>query len=94
MRTKAHEAQCARIGFLIDKRQIGFDMAIPAILPVAGQCMVTAPGFKRYIGQQRGQHSCKVGIKRGAMPPPFFTFVIALKEALNESILASSEHAR
>lgn len=52
-------------------------MAIPAILPVSGQRMITAAGLKRHIGQQRGQYSFKIGIKRGAMPA-FFTFVVAL----------------
>lgn len=57
---------------LIDKRQIGFDMAIPAILPISGQRMIMAAGLKRHIGQQRGQYSFKIGIKRGATPPLFF----------------------
>ena len=39
--------------------------------------MITAAGLKRHIGQQRGQYSFKIGIKRGAMPA-FFTFVVAL----------------
>ena len=58
---------------LTDKRQIGFDMAIPAILPISGQRMITVAGLKRHIGQPRGQYSFKIGVKRGAMPPLFFS---------------------
>ncbi len=52
MRTKAHQSQCVVIWFLINQNQVGFDMAIPMILPLASQSMVTVARLQGLVSEQ------------------------------------------
>jgi len=45
MRAKPNELQCLGIGFPIDQHQVGFDVAVPMVFPVASKCMVEVPMF-------------------------------------------------
>ena len=45
MRTDPHKPQSVIVRFLVDQRQVGLDVAIAVILPVAGQRVVAVTWF-------------------------------------------------
>lgn len=79
MRTKAHQSQCVVIGFLIDQNQVGLDVAIPVIFPIASQSMVTVSRLQGLVGKQSRQDVAKGSIKCGPVLAFGFAFVITLE---------------
>ena len=55
MRTEPDKAQSVIVWLLVDQHQVGFDVAIPMILPVAGQHVVAMTWCKRLI-VRKGLH--------------------------------------
>ncbi len=49
MRAKSNELQCLGVGLSIDQHQVGFDVAIPMIFPIASECMVAVPWVQGLI---------------------------------------------
>lgn len=67
MRAKANELQRLRVRLSVDQHQIGLDVAIPVILPIARAWMVVMPLRKRLIRCQGLYDRHQIGIERGPM---------------------------
>ncbi len=83
--TKADELQHFGIGLPVDQHEVGLDVAVAAILPVADQRMVAVPLAQRLVVRQRRHDLDEVAFQRCPMLTLCFAFVVTfeLSGALN-----------
>lgn len=77
MRPKPHELQHGIIRFAINQYQVGFDVAVPVIFPVAGECMVAVLLVQRLVIRQGCDDSNEVTRQRLTMQALGFALVVA-----------------
>jgi hypothetical protein len=70
---KSHKAQRVAVRLLVDQHQIGFNVTIPMILPIAGQGMVAVMRFQQRVGQQQEQDGVEIVVEGDSVP----TFLLA-----------------
>ena len=54
MGTKPHQVHIFSVRFAVDHHEIGLEMAIPVVLPVASECMVVIPVRQLTVVSQPG----------------------------------------
>jgi hypothetical protein len=67
MRAEPHELQAIVCRLAVDQHQVGFDVAIAVIFPVAGEDMIPMAGFKRLIVCQCVHQREQICVKRYPM---------------------------
>lgn len=76
MRTEADQAEnIFRLG--VDQHQVGLDVAIAMIAPVAGERMILITGRKRFIQCQNLNNSAQISLHRPTMATLQFSLEIA-----------------
>ena len=81
MRAKANQLQGVRVGRAVDQDQVGLDVAIAVIPPIARQRMVSVMWLQHLIVRQSGHDREQVSIERCSMLTFAFAFVVALELA-------------
>lgn len=76
MRAKPNDLQRLGVGLSIDQHQVGFDVAIPMVVPVASKCMVPVPRFKGLIICESPKDRLQVSINRCTILPPNLALVV------------------
>jgi hypothetical protein len=79
VRAKANQIEVFIIRFALDQNQIKLDMAVSMIRPFAWKWMIEMAAGQRDIWGKQIYDFHQGGIKRLAVPPWFFPFVIALE---------------
>lgn len=77
MGTQPHKLQRVVANFAIDQHEVGPDMAIAMILPVAGQRMISAAFRQRLIGRQKVEDRAQKAVHFLAELPCQFPLVVA-----------------
>lgn len=76
MRAKPNELQCLSVWLSINQHQVGLDVAISMVVPVASQRMVAVPGLQGLIACEGLKNRPQVSVKRCAMQPSGFSLVV------------------
>jgi hypothetical protein len=80
VRSEAHELQIIGVRFAIDENQVGFDMAVAAVVPFAAEGMVAVMGRQGDIGrEQRDRRHLVELLAKLPRLARSFAFVIALE---------------
>lgn len=56
VRTEADQAQSVGIRLLVDQHQIGFDVAVSMIVPIAAQRVIAVVRLERKVGNEQIKH--------------------------------------
>ena len=67
------------IDLAIDQDQVGLEMTVAMVLPVAGKCMIHHVRRQGDVVSQKGHRGEKVGRDRGAMAPLLLALVVSLE---------------
>jgi hypothetical protein len=69
MRPQADESQAPLIWLGVDQDQIGFDVAIPIVLPIAGQGVIAAALGQGFVASERRHDRSELFPQRFPMRP-------------------------
>ena len=89
MGAEPDEVQVFVVGFSVDEDQVGPDMAIAVVAPVAGKPVVVIPARQGRIGRNEVYYLHEDGIEGLAVSPQLFPAVVA-PEAFRVSNLPHS----
>ena len=81
MRAEADEFEAVAVGFAVDQDEIGADVAVAVVGPVAGQGVVYVAAGEGGVGEQQVNHLGQERIQFFIQDPGFFTAVVALEAA-------------
>jgi len=88
MRAETNELQHSLVRFSINQHQVGLDVTITVILPVAGQRVVVVPLGQRLVIRQRRDDGNEIACQR----LPIRTFGLALVVAFELAGLLNRPH--
>ena len=78
VRTKAHEAQRVGVRLHVEQHEVGFDVAVAVVAPVAGEGVVAVvQGGQSGVGGEEGERSAEVAIQCGGVPAFLFALEVA-----------------
>ena len=76
MKFQAHEIEMLAVGLAVDQDQIGPDVTVPVVFPLAGQRMISIMRLKRLIRRQICHDMCKFRIDGVGEPASLLAIVI------------------
>ncbi len=81
MGAKADEIKACFVRFAVDQNEIGPDVAVAVILPLAAKGMIEISPGQRLIFRQHGHCFEQLGVESPALPSGSLSFVVAPEAA-------------